>query len=229
MILLDLSEYQTPESLEKLLGKSAVTSVFCDAVRRYPAHLLLLDEFEKAHPDVLNIFLQIFEDGRLTDGRGQTLNFAHAFVIATSNVGSSKVYKGLSEGKPIEEIRKEVIDIELPRAMRPELINRFDKVVFFRPLSIQNMIPIVQLQLAPLRQALDQRGVRFEISEEAIEEFARKGYDPTFGARGLRRLLQDTLEEEVARILLEGDVHRRDTIVVSQGGLVSVQRATKLQ
>ena len=91
------------------------------------------------------------------------------------------------------------------------------------------MIPIVQLQLAPLRQALDQRGVRFEIAETAVEEFARRGYDPTFGARGLRRLLQDTLEEEVSRILLEGDVHRRDTIVVSQGGVISVQRAAKLQ
>lgn len=228
MIRLDMSEYQTPESLEKLLGTNGKTSPFLDAVRRCPAHLLLLDEFEKASPDVLNIFLQLFEDGRLTDGRGETVSFTEALIIATSNLGSMRVHKGIADGRTLDEIRDEILHEELLHKLRPEMVNRFDRIILFRPLTMTDMNPIVGLQLRNLSEALERQGLYFQALPEAIHDLAKRGYDPLFGARGLRRLIQDTVEDEVAKLLLQGRAKRRDTIIVGSHGAIAVRAAEML-
>lgn len=228
MIRLDLSEYQTPESLEKLLGRTGSTSPFLDAARQWPGHLLLLDEFEKAHPGVLHVFLQLFEDGRLTDGRGQTVSFTNAMIIATSNVGSARVHEGTRLGKSLERIREEVVMEELLPRLRPELVNRFDRIVLFRPLEEGQMLAIASLQLQSVAHALGEKGIDLEVLPEAVVDLAQRGYDPLFGARGLRRLIQDTIEDEIAKLLLRGRVHRRDAIVLGASGAIAVRTAAAL-
>lgn len=228
LIRLDLSEYQTRDSLEKLLGRAGASSPFLDAVRRYPAHLLLLDEFEKAHAGVLNVFLQLFEDGRLTDGRGKAVHFHHALIIATSNMGSQRMQQGLREGKHFADIQKEILREDVLARIAPELLNRFDRVVFFRPLTADHMRPIVSLQLKPLASALERQGIGLEVLPGALDDLARRGYDPLSGARGLRRLLQDTVEDEVAKLLLQGRVKRRDALIIGEGGALAVRQAEAL-
>jgi len=196
MIRVDMSEYQHEDSVKKMIGDAQGTRGYLtEAVRKAPFSLILLDEFEKAHPDILNLFLQVMDDGRLTDGQGRTVDFTNAIIIATSNAGAVYIQNEVAAGTDIEKIKEVLINEKLNKIMRPELINRFDGVIVFKPLSEENVLDIAKLMLAKIGATLEKKkGVRMRVSESGARVLARQGYDPKFGARPLRRLLQDKVE-----------------------------------
>lgn len=191
-IRFDMSEYQNTDSLDR----------FTEPVKNRPYALLLLDEFEKADPKVLTLFLQVLEDGRLTDSQGKTIDFTNTIIIATSNAGSLEIAQGLQNGKSLQEIDKEV-NSELLKVFKPELVNRFDEVVLFKPLSTENLQKIVKIKLISLQKQMKEKGYLLDFDPELISELAKRGFDPVLGARPLRRLIQDTLEANLSRLILE--------------------------
>lgn len=201
-IRFDMSEYQNPESVARLIGGVGEGGLLTEAVRNRPYSLLLLDEFEKANEKILTLFLQVLDEGRLTDGAGRTIGFENTIIIATSNVGSLSIAQGLQSGKKLEEIDKEVND-EMLKVFRPELVNRFDDIVIFQPLSEKDLQKIVKLKLNILQKQMRNKGYLIDFAPELIEELSRKGFDPVMGARPLRRLIQDTLEANLSRLILE--------------------------
>ncbi|MDO8570746.1 MAG: ATP-dependent Clp protease ATP-binding subunit [Candidatus Daviesbacteria bacterium] len=209
----DMSEYQTSEAVDKLVGKNGEEGYLTGQVRSNPYSLILLDEFEKADPKILNLFLQVLEDGRLTDGLGKTVDFQDVIIIATSNAGSLLIAQGLASGKPYNDLEKEVNE-ELLKIFKPELINRFDRVVLFKPLSKEDLGKVVQLKLSALQNKLKEQGFVIEFSPELVNALAEKGYDPTLGARPLRRLIQDTLETKLSRLILENKLPKGESAKV---------------
>lgn len=191
-IRFDMSEYQTSESLDR----------FTEPVKNRPYALLLLDEFEKADPKILTLFLQVLEDGRLTNATGKTIDFTNTIIIATSNAGSLTIAQGLKEGKTLEEIDKQVNN-ELLEIFKPELVNRFDEVVLFKPLSPEDLQKIVKIKLSALQKQMKEKGYLVEFDESLMSELAKRGFDPVLGARPLRRLIQDSLEAKLSRLILE--------------------------
>ncbi len=203
----DMSEYQTPESVNRLIGGTGEPGELTEAVRNKPYCLLLLDEFEKADPKILTLFLQVLEDGRLTDGEGKTIDFTSTIIIATSNVGSLTIVNGLQSGKSLQEL-EQPISQELLQTFKPELINRFDKVVLFKPLSQEHLQLIVTLKLRELQTQMKQKGYLVEFDDSLIKELAQKGFDPVLGARPMRRLVQDTLESNLSKLILENKLEK---------------------
>ncbi|MBI2329926.1 ATP-dependent Clp protease ATP-binding subunit [Candidatus Daviesbacteria bacterium] len=201
-IRFDMSEYQTQESVSRLIGGSDQEGQLTEAVRNRPYALLLLDEFEKADPKILTLFLQVLEDGRLTDASGRTVDFTNTIIIATSNAGSLTIAQELQAGKSLEVVDKEVNE-ELLRVFKPELVNRFDEVVLFKPLSQDDLQKIVQIKLNSLQKQMKDKGYLVAFDPTLIAEFAKRGFDPVMGARPLRRLMQDTLEAKLSRLILE--------------------------
>jgi len=229
MIRLDMSEYQNQDSVSKMIGdQTGVKGYLTEAVRKMPFTLILLDEVEKAHPDILNLFLQVMDDGRLTDGQGQTIDFTNSIIIATSNIGSALIQANVREGKSMEIIKEELIEKELVKAMRPELINRFDGVIIFKPLEKTDVILIARSMLKKIAKMLDAKGYGFKISDNAVEQLADLGYEPEFGARPLRRLLQEKVEDQIATKILEGGIGRRDAVVIGDDLNVVVEKAESL-
>lgn len=198
----DMSEYQNPESVNRLIGASGEGGQLTEAVRNRPYALLLLDEFEKADQKILTLFLQVLEDGRLTDGAGRTVNFENTIIIATSNAGSLSIAQGLAGGKNLTQIDKEVNE-ELLKIFKPELVNRFDEVVIFKPLSEDDLQKIVKLKLDSLQKQLKDKGYLVEFDGQLVSELGKRGFDPVLGARPLRRLIQDTLESKLSKLILE--------------------------
>ena len=201
-IRFDMSEYQNPESVVRLIGGPGEGGVLTEAIRNRPYSLLLLDEFEKAHDKILTLFLQIFDDGRLTDGAGRTVNFENTIIIATSNAASLIIARLLQVGKSLESIDRQVND-ELLKVFKPELVNRFDDVVLFKPLSEEELQKIVKLKLSRLQNQMKEKGYLVEFDPELISELAKRGFDKVLGARPLRRLIQDTIEANLSRLILE--------------------------
>lgn len=199
----DMSEYQNPESIVRLIGGSGEGGLLTEAIRQRPYALLLLDEFEKANEKILTLFLQVLDDGRLTDGAGRVIDFENTIIIATSNVASLIIAQGLQQGKGLDIIEKQVND-ELLKVFRPELVNRFDEVVIFKPLTQEDLQKIVINKLTILQNNLKNKGYLIEFSPELVAELAKRGFDPVLGARPLRRLMQDSLEAEFSRLILEG-------------------------
>jgi len=229
MIRLDMSEYQNKDSVSKMIGdQTGVQGYLTEAVRKMPFALVLLDEIEKAHPDILNLFLQVMDDGRLTDGQGRTIDFTNSILIATSNVGSALIQENVRAGKTMEAIKEELIEKELVKAMRPELINRFDGVIIFKPLDEGNVISIANLMLKKIAKMLDAKGYGFEISDAAVKQLATLGFEPEFGARPLRRLLQERVEDAIATKILEGGIARRDTIVMDHNLNIVIKKAENI-
>jgi len=229
MIRLDMSEYQNKDSVAKMIGdQTGVQGYLTEAVRKMPFSLILLDEIEKAHPDILNLFLQVMDDGRLTDGQGRTIDFTNSILIATSNVGSALIQSHVREGKSMEAIKEELIEQELVKAMRPELINRFDGVIIFKPLDRPAVISIAKLMLKKISKMLDAKGYGFKITDTAIEQLADLGFEPEFGARPLRRLLQERVEDAIATKILEGGIARRDTISIANDLSITVEKAEQI-
>jgi len=172
-----------------------------------PYCLVLLDEFEKAHSDILNLFLQVFDDGRLTDGLGRTVNFQNTIIIATSNAHSDLIKQALDASEPMssiaEYLKKRLVDF-----FKPELLNRFSKIVVFRELGINEIRAIAKLNLNDLAKTLEEQGIFLEFSEEAIKEVARLGYDPSFGARPLRGVISEKIKNILAEKILKEEILR---------------------
>jgi ATP-dependent Clp protease ATP-binding subunit ClpC len=229
MIRVDMSEYQHHDSIKKMIGSAdGSRGYLTEAVRKAPFSLILLDEFEKAHPDILNLFLQVMDDGRLTDGQGRTVDFTNSIIISTSNAGAVYIQDEVARGTNIERIKEVLINEKLNKIMRPELINRFDGIVVFKPLSEENVVDITRLMLAKISKTLEKKGIRMRAEEEGIRVLARQGYDPKFGARPLRRLLQDKVENVIANKILAGELRRRDTVVIDANADVRVEKREKL-
>ncbi len=198
----DMSEYQNPESVSRFLGENGQGGTLTEAVREKPYCLILLDEFEKADPKILTLFLQVLEDGRLTDGAGRLVDFTNTIIIATSNAASLTIAQGLAAADKIEVIDKKVNE-ELLKIFSPELINRFDAIVLFKPLSEAQLEAIVQIKITVLQKQMRETGYLLDFQPELITELARKGFDNVLGARPLRRLIQNTLEANLSKLILE--------------------------
>ncbi|MCL4876697.1 MAG: ATP-dependent chaperone ClpB [Anaerolineae bacterium] len=219
MIRIDMSEYGERHSVARLIGAPPgyvgyeEGGQLTEAVRRRPYAVVLFDEIEKAHTDVFNIFLQVFDEGRLTDGHGRTVDFTHAVIILTSNVGSQLI----KQKGGTEDLRNTILS-ELDHVFRPEFLNRLDDVIIFHNLTQEHILRIVEIQLAHLEKLMAQRGITLSVSQRAREELARRGYDPVFGARPLKRVIQRDLSDALALHLLEGQVQEGDHVAVDFDG-----------
>ncbi|MBW1998177.1 MAG: ATP-dependent chaperone ClpB [Deltaproteobacteria bacterium] len=220
MIRIDMSEYMEKHTVSRLIGAPPGYVGFeeggqlTEAVRRKPYSVILFDEIEKAHHDVFNVLLQIFDDGRLTDGHGRTVDFKNTVIIMTSNIGSHYLLDGVTDRGEIKESAKEQVMRELRQNFRPEFLNRVDDIVMFKPLTLEEVEQIVELLTRDLTRRLEDRRIRVEITEEARKFIAKKGYDPVFGARPLRRYIQRELETRIGRALIQGDVLEGATVKV---------------
>ncbi|MFA5753955.1 MAG: ATP-dependent Clp protease ATP-binding subunit [Patescibacteria group bacterium] len=229
LIRLDMSEYQYPDSIRKMIGDvDGTLGYLTEAVRKKPFSLILFDEIEKAHPDILNLFLQMLDDGRLTDGQGRTISFAESIIIATSNIGAVYIQEQIEAQAALSSIRQELIDNHLNKYLRPELINRFDGIIVFKPLSQDDVLAITTLMLKKIKKRLADQGLNLKADKDGAAVLARQGYDPKFGARPLRRLLQDKIEDVIATKILSGELKRRDTVVIDRQAKVQILKAPKL-
>jgi len=221
MIRLDMSEYMEKHAVSKLIGAPPgyvgyeEGGQLTEAVRRKPYSVILLDEIEKAHPDVFNILLQILDDGRLTDAKGRTVDFSNTVIIMTSNVGSEYLMNLKKDEfeRDYERIKEKLMG-DLRRYFRPEFLNRIDEIIIFHPLSEEEIKKIVDLLIAKLNERLAERGIKIELTEEAKAELAKRGYVPEFGARPLRRTIQREIETPLSVKILDGTVKDGDTVVV---------------
>lgn len=223
MVRIDMSEYQEKHTVSRLIGAPPgyvgydEGGQLTEAVRRKPYSVILLDEIEKAHSDVFNILLQVLDDGRLTDNKGRTANFKNTIIIMTSNTGSSLIqerFEFLTDANREETIAKtkvEVFDL-LKRSIRPEFLNRIDEVIMFTPLSRDEIMDIVHLQFSKLQQQLQEMGISLQASAEALEWLGELGYDPQFGARPLKRVMQKEVLNELSKQILMGSIHKDSQI-----------------
>ncbi len=212
MVRIDMSEYMEKHTVSRLVGAPPGYVGFeeggqlTEAVRRKPYAVVLLDEIEKAHHDVFNILLQILEDGRLTDSHGRTVSFKNTIVIMTSNLGSTHLLEGIDEKGHISDTARDEVMKALRAHFRPEFLNRIDETVLFKPLSLSEITGVVELLAKELKERLAQQGVVLEISQEAEEFIAKEGYDPVYGARPLKRFIQQHLETPLARKIIAGEL-----------------------
>ena len=217
MIRIDMSEFMEKHSVARLIGAPPgyvgyeEGGYLTEAVRRKPYSVILLDEVEKAHPDVFNVLLQVLDDGRLTDGQGRTVDFRNTVIVMTSNLGSQHIQSMV--GKPYEAI-KEVVWDEVKLHFRPEFLNRIDEIVVFHALQAQHIEKIALIQIKRLAQRMAQQEMQLEVSDEAVAELARSGFAPVFGARPLKRAIQQQLENPIAKQILEGKFGPKDVVPV---------------
>ncbi|MCL5784514.1 MAG: ATP-dependent Clp protease ATP-binding subunit [Patescibacteria group bacterium] len=212
---LDMSEYQTLDSINRLIGDSNNDGILTETVRLKPYTLILLDEFEKADPKILTLFLQVLDDGRLTSSTGRTIDFTNTIIIATSNAASLTIAQGIQSGLNIEQLNEKVKG-ELLQIFKPELVNRFDEVVLFKPLSPEDLQQVVKLKLVSLQDQLKDQGFTVEFDGGLIQKLAQRGYDPVLGARPLRRLIQDTLEARLSVMILENKLPKGEKFIASE-------------
>jgi ATP-dependent Clp protease ATP-binding subunit ClpB len=227
MVRLDMSEYMEKHTVARLIGAPPgyvgyeEGGQLTEAVRRRPYAVILLDEIEKAHPDVFNVLLQIMDDGRLTDGQGRTVDFTNSILIMTSNVGSDRI-----TGEVVDETIRETIEEVLAATFKPEFLNRIDDTVIFHRLSREDIGRIVDLQVELLSGRVKDRGIELELSDDARTLLGNLGYDPTFGARPLKRVIQRQLVDKLALKLLEGEFADGDRIEVgAEGGELAFRRS----
>ena len=219
MVRIDMSEFMEQHSVARLIGAPPGYVGYeeggrlTEAVRRRPYSVVLFDEVEKAHRDVFNVLLQVLDDGRLTDGQGRTVDFKNTVIVMTSNIGSDRIQALTQQGAPEAEIEASVREV-LKGHFRPEFLNRVDDIIVFHPLSRENLAEIVDIQLERLRKRLADRDLTLELSDAARKQLAEEGYDPSFGARPLKRLIQQRIENPLASRILEGEFAPGDTIAV---------------
>jgi ATP-dependent Clp protease ATP-binding subunit ClpB len=212
---LDMSEYMEKHSVARMIGAPPgyvgydEGGALTEAVRRRPYQVILFDEVEKAHPDVFNVLLQVLDDGRLTDGQGRTVDFRNTLIIMTSNLGSEYLLSG-----SVEAARPQVMEA-VRASFRPEFINRIDETILFQRLEPQHMGAIVSIQLKRLENLLKDRRMTVSLDEQARQWLADKGYDPAYGARPLKRVIQKELQDPLARLILEGTINDGDEVKVS--------------
>ena len=220
IVRLDMTEYMEKHSVARLVGAPPgyvgyeEGGQLTEAVRRKPYSVVLLDEVEKAHPDVFNVLLQVLDDGRLTDSHGRTVNFRNTIVILTSNLGSQELLDGIGKDGEITEETKERVKALLRTRFRPEFLNRLDETVLFKPLKRDEIRAIVRLLLKDLEERVHGRGLELRVTDAAVDLVVERGYDPVFGARPLKREIQRDLETDIARTIVAGDFRSGDTLVV---------------
>lgn len=224
MVRLDMSEYQDVSSAMRLIGlpRDPRGGLLTEAIRQKPYGLILLDELEKAHPDVLTLFLQVFDDGRLTDGLGRTIDFTNTVIIATSNAGSDLIQQSVKAQEPIERLKTRLLDGGLREVFRPEFLNRFDGTMIFRPLTLESVTRIAWLLIHQVEKRLLEKGFAFQAEDEAVEALAKAGYDPLFGARPLRRVIQERVETAIADVLLRKQAKTGDQLELTADGQIVV-------
>ncbi len=228
MVRIDMSEYQERHTVSRLIGAPPgyvgydEGGQLTEAVRRKPYSVVLLDEIEKAHPDVFNILLQVLDDGRLTDNKGRIADFKNTIIILTSNIGSHLIMEKLGNGqaqdpKILEETEEEVFKM-LKKSIRPEFLNRIDEIIMFKPLKQDEIRDVVRLQFNNIAKMLEKEGIEIEITEAAVNEVAQLGYDPQYGARPVKRVLQRTILNELSKMILAGKVNRDHKIIIDFNG-----------
>jgi len=219
MVRIDMSEFMEKHSVARLIGAPPgyvgyeEGGYLTEAVRRRPYSVILLDEVEKAHPDVFNVLLQVLDDGRLTDGQGRTVDFRNAVIIMTSNLGS-QVIQELAGEENYDEMKKAVMEI-VGQHFRPEFINRVDDTVVFHPLAREHIRSIVDIQVGYLRKRLAERDIELELDDAARDQLSEAGFDPVYGARPLKRAIQTQLENPLAQAILRGDFGPGDRVLVT--------------
>jgi ATP-dependent Clp protease ATP-binding subunit ClpC len=219
MVRFDMTEYQDAGSIKRFIGSpdGAIDGALTRAVREKPYCVVLLDEFEKAHADILDLFLQVFDDGRLTDGMGRTANFENAILIATSNAHSDIINDSLRQGQPMADIA-DYLKRRLTDVLKPELVNRFSRIVVFKNLSTADLRKIAALQLKELGRTLEEQGIALEADESAIDLLVRQGYEPAFGARPLRRVLEEKVRAPLSEKILKKEIARGGTLTLTTAG-----------
>jgi ATP-dependent Clp protease ATP-binding subunit ClpB len=229
MVRLDMSEYQERHTVARLIGAPPgyigyeEGGQLTEAVRRKPYSVILFDEIEKAHPEVFNVLLQILDEGRLTDGHGRVVNFKNTVVIMTSNIGSQWIRDLV--GADEEEMRRRVLEA-LNQHFRPEFLNRVDEIIIFHSLSLEDLVKIVDIQLVHLEKRLADYKITLQVSEEAKRYLAQEGFDPVFGARPLKRVIQREIQDPLAREMLEGKFSEGETVrVVLRDGQLAFEKA----
>ena len=222
LVRIDMSEYMEKFSVQRLIGAPPgyvgydEGGQLTEAVRRHPYSVILLDEMEKAHPDVFNILLQVLDDGRLTDGQGRVVSFKNTIIIMTSNVGSQFIAGANAKSNP-DEIQRQVNEA-LRQTFKPEFLNRIDDVVVFHALGLSDIEKIVDIQLKDVRERLDRDRIKLELTDDAVQSLALDGLDPVYGARPLKRLIQRQVVDNVANLIIDGKLHEGDTVRIDVGG-----------
>ena len=212
LIRIDMSEYMEKFSVSRLIGAPPgyvgyeEGGQLTEAVRRRPYSVILFDEIEKAHPDVFNVLLQVLDDGRITDSQGRTVDFKNTVIILTSNLGSQFLLDGIDDQGNISQAARDEVTQLLHRTFRPEFLNRLDEIVFYKPLTKDNICKIIDLQIAALNQRLADKQLKCELTDEARQLIIDAAYDPQYGARPLRRYVQHTVETLIAKRIVAGSV-----------------------
>lgn len=226
IIRFDMSEFQEAKTVELLIGSSSVTKDvssrgrLTNAVKDDPYSLVLLDEIEKAHPNILNLLLQVLDEGKLTDSAGRVVDFTNTIIIVTSNAGAEQIRQGLKQGLGADELKKNILEyLQSQGIFKPEFLNRFDGVVCFKSLSEDEIVQIAQLMINKLSINLQDKGIVLNIDPDALKELAHLGYDPVMGARPMRRVIQDKIENMVAKKMLSGEIQRGQTVEIGVGDL----------
>jgi len=219
MVRVDMSEYMEKHSVARLIGAPPgyvgyeEGGALTEAVRRRPYQVVLFDEIEKAHPDVFNVLLQVLDDGRLTDGQGRTVDFRNVLIVMTSNLGSEYL-ANLSEGEDVKAVEKEVMAM-VRGHFRPEFLNRVDEIILFHRLRREDMGAIVDIQFRRLAKLLDDRKIALALDAKGRQWLADKGYDPAYGARPLKRVIQRSVQDPLAQMLLAGEIRDGETVKIS--------------
>jgi ATP-dependent Clp protease ATP-binding subunit ClpB len=226
MVRIDMSEYQERHAVSRLIGAPPgyvgydEGGQLTESVRRKPYSVILLDEIEKAHPDVFNILLQVLDDGRLTDNKGRVANFKNTIIIMTTNIGSGLIqdrFEKLDELNPdpvVESTKQEIFEL-LKKSVRPEFLNRVDETIMFRPLTREDLAKIVGIQFELIRDRLKENGIQLEADDRVLDFLGQSGFDPQFGARPLKRLLQRTILNELSKEILAGSIKKDAVIGIS--------------
>ena len=220
MVRIDMTEYMEKFSVSRLIGAPPgyvgydEGGQLTEAVRRKPYSVVLFDEVEKAHPDVFNILLQILDDGRITDSQGRTVDFKNTIIILTSNLGSQYLLDGINADGTVSDTARAGVEAELRRSFRPEFLNRLDEILFFHPLTKDDLTKIIDILLSSLQQRLADKTLKLELTDAARELVIDKGFDPAFGARPLKRYLQSKVETLAAKQILRADLAPGSTITI---------------
>jgi ATP-dependent Clp protease ATP-binding subunit ClpB len=221
MVRIDMSEYMEKHSVARLIGAPPgyvgyeEGGALTEAVRRRPYQVVLFDEIEKAHPDVFNVLLQVLDDGRLTDGQGRTVDFRNTLIVMTSNLGS-QFLADQPEGQDTDAVREPVMAV-VRASFRPEFLNRIDEIILFHRLKKADMVKIVDIQIRRLQRLLDDRKIELALEPSAREWLGDKGWDPAYGARPLKRVIQKSIQDPLAGLILSGRIHDDERVVISAG------------
>ena len=229
IVRLDMSEYMEKYSVSRLIGAPPgyvgydEGGQLTEAVRRKPYSVVLFDEIEKAHPDVFNVLLQVLDDGRITDSQGRTVDFKNTIIIMTSNIGSTYLLEGIDDNGTIKQEASDMVMDDLRAHFRPEFLNRLDEIIMFKPLTKDNISDIISLLIADVNRRLADKDLKVELTDEAVRFIADNGFDPTYGARPLKRYVQKTVETMAAKLILTGDVNNNTITIDVENGVLTAR------